>query len=221
MARRSRYVIFLCTEEAFRSAVPATTAWYEYLFHSTSVFVLPLCLHSLHQEPTLHSTSLLCVYNHSLIFSLETLNLYWDSLLFRGGPKFSLRNNWKRIALISPVILHSLHNKTDSSAQVREVQLEAPCGQAGDGADISSDSSSSVQSYLYGRSASASASAAASASALPLCLYPASVLPLPLCLCLSASGLPLPRPRPRPVSVCVSSISASAPVSVLRVHCTA
>ena len=42
MIRRSRYVIFLCTEEAFRSAIPATTAWYEYLFHSRSFSVLPL-----------------------------------------------------------------------------------------------------------------------------------------------------------------------------------
>jgi hypothetical protein len=30
-------------------------------------------------------------------FSLEILNLYWDSLPFRGGFIFSLRINWKRI----------------------------------------------------------------------------------------------------------------------------
>ena len=41
--------------------------------------------------------SIRCVHNDSVIFSLEILNLYWDSVLFRGGPNFSLRVNWKRI----------------------------------------------------------------------------------------------------------------------------
>ena len=35
--------------------------------------------------------------NDSVIFSLEILDLYWDSLLVRGGFNFSLRINWKRI----------------------------------------------------------------------------------------------------------------------------
>ena len=30
-------------------------------------------------------------------FSLEMINLYWDSLPCRGGPNFSLPINWKRI----------------------------------------------------------------------------------------------------------------------------
>ena len=38
-----------------------------------------------------------CVSNYTVIFSLEILDLYWDSLLFRGGPNVSLRINWKRI----------------------------------------------------------------------------------------------------------------------------
>jgi hypothetical protein len=33
-----------------------------------------------------------CVYNCSVIFSLEILNLHWDSLLLRDGPVFALRN---------------------------------------------------------------------------------------------------------------------------------
>jgi hypothetical protein len=44
------------------------------------------------------SFHLRCIYSYSVIFSLEILNLYWDSLLFRGDPNFSLRNNCKRIA---------------------------------------------------------------------------------------------------------------------------
>ena len=48
---------------------------------------------------------LLCVYNHAVIFSLEILNLYWDSLPFRGGSNFSLRINWKRIKRIEQVSL--------------------------------------------------------------------------------------------------------------------
>ena len=38
-----------------------------------------------------------CVCNYPAIVSLTILNLYWDSLLFRGGPKFSLRNICKRV----------------------------------------------------------------------------------------------------------------------------
>ena len=35
--------------------------------------------------------------NRSVIFSLEILNLYWDSLPVRGSSNFSLPINWKRI----------------------------------------------------------------------------------------------------------------------------
>ena len=34
---------------------------------------------------------LVFVSNHSVIFLLEFLNLYWDSLSFRGGPVFLYR----------------------------------------------------------------------------------------------------------------------------------
>ena len=44
-------------------------------------------------------STLLCVYNHSVVFSPEILNLYWDSLLFRGGPTFPLRINWKCVVM--------------------------------------------------------------------------------------------------------------------------
>jgi hypothetical protein len=37
------------------------------------------------------------VYNHSVIFSLKFLNLYWDSLLFQGGCNFCSRIKCKRI----------------------------------------------------------------------------------------------------------------------------
>ena len=37
-----------------------------------------------------------CSVSNSFVFSsLEILNLYWDSLPFRGGSNFSLRINWK------------------------------------------------------------------------------------------------------------------------------
>ena len=37
------------------------------------------------------TAQILCVYNHSVIFSLDILNLHRDSLLFRGGSKFSFK----------------------------------------------------------------------------------------------------------------------------------
>ena len=35
-----------------------------------------------------HFTYMRCVYSYSVIFLLKILNLYWDSLLFRGGSSF-------------------------------------------------------------------------------------------------------------------------------------
>ena len=42
-----------------------------------------------------------CVCKYSVILLLKFLNLYWDSLLFRGGPELSLRIHWKRIVHIA------------------------------------------------------------------------------------------------------------------------
>ena len=45
--------------------------------------------------------NILCVCSYSVIFSLEALNLYWNSLPFRGGFNVSIRIDCKRIARYS------------------------------------------------------------------------------------------------------------------------
>ena len=46
-----------------------------------------VCTHEMH--------IILCDYNCSVIFSLEILNLYWDSLLVRCASNCSSRNSWQ------------------------------------------------------------------------------------------------------------------------------
>jgi hypothetical protein len=64
-----------CPIQSFNSSLPAVPFW---------ATIEKVRLHS--------SVGLLCVSNlKSVILSLEILNLYWNSLPFRGGPIFHFR----------------------------------------------------------------------------------------------------------------------------------
>ena len=83
-----------------------------------------------------------CVCNYPAIVSLIILNFYWDSLLFRGGPKFSLRNNCKRILSKETDSAESVHLSNLCSRHLphivhRERHMDAPIrGDRGDASKL-------------------------------------------------------------------------------------
>jgi hypothetical protein len=62
-------------------------------------------------EARVHTPYTRCVYNYPVIFSLKILNLYWDSLPFRGGPKFlyGIIVNASYICSISTDVSHNFY----------------------------------------------------------------------------------------------------------------
>ena len=74
-----------------------------------------------------------------MIFSLEILNLYWESLRFRGGSNFSLRINWKRIVCNGEC--ENASESFETYAKVQSLEFRTPpeafnvgeCAYVGDG----------------------------------------------------------------------------------------